>query len=517
MRHLLAALGLLLLAVQVSLAQAPRLALNVPVEGSLAAGGRTVYEFVSRTGAMLSFVVQPTDSAFDPVLTIETLEGVPLLQNNDASPATRDAIVEGFSVPRNGTYRLIVTGFGESAGSYRLLLLPGYASLRTADSFSTTSLWQTLLLNTGETLMDVDTGEGNLRLTLEGADQTGIVSVGDRDAVYQDVYVRINVNLTWRNDWQVGLVLRHQDEQNYYLFEVNSAARWRMVLVQNGEERLLQDWQPHPALTVRPQFTLAALLNGNQIEVFYQDELIGRVVDDTLLAAGRTGFFVGTANRSTAQVIARFDDWIVTQPLLLDGQPLFPAQIVVAAGTDTLRELQRRRLLTGTGTLIEDDQRSNVQDTSAGITRIEMVPGRYRQFALGGTVYWSAGNEGIGGCGLTFREQTEPLDYLLAFFDTTGAYGLARRTGDRFAPGLFIEAPDFRGNARSFVIVASADRLYYYVDGRLVPGNYETLNTALPAPGAISRAVVNFDPVRTVCDFQGFWLWSMDEAAASGQ
>jgi hypothetical protein len=160
--------------------------------------------------------------------------------------------------------------------------------------------------------------------------------------------------------------------------------------------------------------------------------------------------------------------------------------------------------------MVAQNLRGTVQDASAGISRMEMVSGTYRNFILGGTVYWSTATEGVGGCGLAFRENNTLSTYLLAYVDSTGAFGLAQRRPDTFQPGIFYEAPRPKERLRNLVIVALADRLYFYVDGQFVAGNYAEVVGTLTDAGGISRAVVNFDAVKTVCDFQGVWLWSLD-------
>jgi hypothetical protein len=126
----------------------------------------------------------------------------------------------------------------------------------------------------------------------------------------------------------------------------------------------------------------------------------------------------------------------------------------------------------------------------------------YDNFALGATVDIRPSISGPAGCGLVFRFAGE-TDYTLAFLDATGGYGVSKREGENFLPGLFGENPDFAGGGtHHLLIIADTNTVYYYVDGHYV-GSFDNA----PFEGQVGAAVVNFEGINNLCHFTDLWLW----------
>ena len=98
------------------------------VEGEIATGETATWTFTAADGAVLTFRAEATSGDLDPVLTLRNRTGTALITNDDYDyPEGKAAMLEAVTLPRTGTYTVDVTGFGQTAGDYRLTMLPGYA------------------------------------------------------------------------------------------------------------------------------------------------------------------------------------------------------------------------------------------------------------------------------------------------------------------------------------------------------------------------------------------------------
>ncbi len=195
-----------------------------PVIGTLQADEAQTWRFVALAGSMISFSVEAIDDTLDPVLTIANSDR-DLMTNDDGTSNATTARIEAFTVPRNGTYLLKVQGFGDkNQGQYRLSMNPGFGSIQVQEDFASNPVWQTLIENKGTPLVDVQTTEENINLVLEGIQQASAVTVGDQTMQFLDYYTSVDVDAQANRGWQVGLLLRYQNDQNYYMASVNHQA-----------------------------------------------------------------------------------------------------------------------------------------------------------------------------------------------------------------------------------------------------------------------------------------------------
>jgi hypothetical protein len=478
-----------------------------PVIGTLQPDEVQTFRFVALSGSMISFSVDALDDTLDPVLTIANSER-DLMTNDDGTSNDTTARIEAFTVPRNGTYLIKVSGFGDkNQGQYRLSMNPGFGSIQVQEDFANNPVWQTLIENKGTPLVDVQTTEQNISLIMEGIQQMSAVTVGDQTMQFVDYYTSVDVNIQANRGWQVGLMLRYQDDQNYYLASVNNQAQWRAVRVQDGVETVLRDWSTHPALRGTNEFALGALVRGDLIEVFYDHQVLGSVADNAFEDIGRIGFMTMTANAVGSRVSAAFDNWLVTTPFMSEGEGVFPHSVLIGDGDFVIRELQRQQVIPAAGQMTVRGQDATIRDVSAGVSRVDLQTTAYQNFVLSGYWTWSVSGSGVGGCGIAFRQDTAEQSYMLAYIDNSGAYGLAHREPEAFAPGVYGEGLDPKTTSHHVILVVWDDVLSLYIDGQYVPGNYEGLLAASPNAGTIGQAVVNFDPVQTQCSFNDLWLW----------
>lgn len=488
----------------------PLLTPNATVSGQIRAGQPQTWQFVARTGAMLSVYVQAVDPTLDPIVTLLGTNGEILLTNDDMRPSLlNDALLEGFSIPRNGTYSLVVSSFNNSDGAYELTLLTGFADLQVNEDFSNNPVWQTLLENTGTPLLEIDTVTGAMQIELVGVNQSGIVTVGaPAESVFQDFYTTVDVDMTGRNGWRAGLAIRHMDEQNYYLYSLDSNGLWSFTVYDDGIPRVLYDQGRHPAITLRYQFSLGILANGSTFEFFYDGQYIGTIQDDTLSAGGRIGFMATTLNIPESSVLAQFDNYAVTQPLLIDDEPIFPQNFMLLDANSSVQELQRRRLIPDSGTMLLDGQNGSIRDDRPGVWRIPLTDREIRNFVFSSVISWSSLSDDVTGCGIAVRVAEDAgARYELAFIMSDGAYGLQHREPDAFSEGgVYSEALAPGYGDYHLLVIGLEDKLHLYIDG-IYRG---TLMQPAQA-GTLNEAVVNHHTGRTICNFEQIWLWEITE------
>jgi hypothetical protein len=470
-----------------------------PVEGSVTAGGSQSWTFHAESGAVVSVLAEALSSELDPVITLIDQTGRALYTNDDYDyPNSRDARLEAVTLPRTETYTVTLSAFANTAGEFRLTLLPGYSALvNHVDSFG--DGWS----GTGD--LRVTGGDEVLTLALEG--------IRDVDAAYHsevmspaNLYAQVDVlDVNNPQGWSVGLAARGAGD-SAYLFEVNSQGMWRFSIRQGDAQTVLRDWIPHP--TIVPgltEFTVGLIANDVGFDFFYNLAYIGSVTDATLIDPGQVGIIVGTIGSLSGVTAAQYDNLIVTAPFEVNQQRLIPGQIPGGEGTAIALALKRQAMIAPDGVMALTIPDSSVEYVRPGVNRVMLGRGTtYTQFALGATVDMAPSAQGIAGCGLVFHFVGE-TSYSLAYIDQTGGYGLSHREGETFAPGLFGELPSLRAGRHHLLVIAHANTLYYYIDRQFVG--------ALDNPaqdGQIGIAVVNFEGNSTACRYSNLWLWEWE-------
>ncbi|NWG15344.1 MAG: hypothetical protein HXY41_01790 [Chloroflexi bacterium] len=494
----LAMFGFMLLALAFPARAQQDLTLFTPVSGRIEAGSQQSYRFQAIEGSVLSFVVQATSGDLDPQITLTNSAGAAVIANDDYYSKSHDALIEGITMPRTDMYTVTITGFGSTSGEYNLSMLAGYGQVSASHNFNGETNWQAA----AEPLR-VEAADGQLGLTLNRPNQIGTAL--DRGLDVPSVYyARVSVNVTTgQSAWMVGLTARQTGTNAFYLLAINERGQWRFSVRASGADRVVRDWTPHPAIMAGSKtFTLGMLVNGSNFDFFYNDSLIGRLTDTTIPEGGRFGLAVLTDASPNAQMSARFDDLTITRPVLVDGSPVPPSQIILGTPASMAQELQRRNVIPSGGEMALTVGESFIGSARPGVERFMLGRGvSFQNFALGTTFSWQADASGMTGCGLVFAT-TDDTHYTLAYLDRSGGYGVSQRQGDLFLPGIFGENPLPEKSTYHLLVVVLEDRVLYYVDGV-----YSGALEMAAAEGGVGNAVVNFEPVNTSCQFRDTWVW----------
>ncbi|MDX2163063.1 MAG: PPC domain-containing protein [bacterium] len=482
------------------LAQETMLTIPEEVTGTITAAGQiNTYTFSASAGGIVSIFAHGEDS-FDPVIALADGSGRTLLVSDDYRyPDTRDALLEAVTLPRTGTYSIQVSGYGSSTGGYRLRLAPGFAQINAEETFATSQGWE----------LD-GTLSGIVRSERLAASVSGVRAFGAGFYQYvdptADVFVQVEVDaITNPSGWTAGIAVR-QTRDGYYALQVSDQGLWRFVSVADDAPQVIRDWTPHPNIVAgQTNFTLGLIANLQGFDFFYNRGYIGSVTDATFTAPGSVGVTLGTRSSLESTTTATFDNFIVTTPTYIDGERIIPERIIVGAAAEMQRALELRHRLQADGMMALTVPESTVAFARDGINRLMLGRGTtYTHFALAATVEIQAARSGLAGCGLVTRFTSEN-DYVLAYLDQTGGYGLSQRDGDGFMPGVYGENPNWGTDPVQLLIIADVSTLYYYIDGTYV-GALESTATA----GEVGTAVVNYEAINTTCLYRDIWLWGWD-------
>ena len=170
------------------------------------------------------------------------------------------------------------------------------------------------------------------------------------------------------------------------------------------------------------------------------------------------------------------------------------------------RDLARKQLAPAGRNVNFVQPESSVRHVRPGVTQIGIASERtYEQFALGASLRLETVQDGNGGCGIFFHFNDDS-HYTLAYVTKEGDFGVSRRTGDEFAPGLYGRRAAAEDPERYLLVIATDEELHYFLDEVYV-GSVESQ----PRTGSIGIAVVNYEAVETTCRFTDLWVQNFDE------
>ena len=111
-----------------------------------------------------------------------------------------------------------------------------------------------------------------------------------------------------------GLIVRYQNDQNFYLFVVDGRGKYQVQAQEQGNWRTLQPWSDSPLLaTVGGQNLLGVEDDGQTLGFFIGPELLYST-DDLRLPVGDVGLLAGSRSQGTARALY---DWVRIQAIPL--------------------------------------------------------------------------------------------------------------------------------------------------------------------------------------------------------
>jgi hypothetical protein len=401
------------------------------------------------------------------------------------------------TIPDTGTYSVTVSGFGTTSGDYELTMRPGFTDVAYQNVFDDQTQWTTT-----SQIAEPVFGENRMAVVIESLNEQAVM-VYEAETAMTDGYLYVEIpEISGGAGWQIGVMIRQQADGSHYEYILNESGQWRFTLISGDETQIIRDWSTHPAIVAgTPSFTLGLVANGVMFEFLYNGQLIGRLTDTNILEAGDIGLVVGTPSGQVGEVVAQYENLVVTAP----SNPFIPEQIATGDSNVMIPELQRRRLIPTTGDFELIVPESFLTHNRAGVNEFTLGGGQaFSTFALGATITWDISTPSLpAGCGLILRTIGE-TDYSLAYLDQTGVAGLSMRQGDVFEPGIVRENIPI-ANQQRLLIVANDTHLIYYANGQLVG----TLDADVVA-GTVGNAVINFEPVTTSCQFDESCVWDWE-------
>ena len=484
-------------------AQDLRIRVGDILEATLAPGETHHYTFTALELTLLSVRVEALSESLDPRFALHDRDDRLVTENDDYDyPATHDAAVQALVLTRTSTYTLSVSGHGGSGGDYRLHLLPGFDVLALRDAVMDKAQWQVAFSDTA-----LDISESSLfAIELEGFARTAVV-LGQHLPQERDIYFEATFHaVTSTVDWRVGLVFRYQSPDDYHRILLSKTGFWRVERIEGDETILVRNWTTHPAIVPgEPDFRLGVLASGRHIDVVYNGQVVGSTSDDALPRPGGLGIIMRTDEKSGGLMSFAVRQTLLTLPTRQNGHILFPQRVLKRLDYLMAHDLARKQLAPAGYTVSFVQRESSVRHVRAGVTRISIASDReYEQFALGASLTFQASGDGNGGCGLFFHFNDDN-HYTLAYMTNEGDFGVSRRAGDGFEPGIYGKRAPPKTPDQYLLVIATDEVIHFYVDEEHVGSM-----PSQPRVGSIGIAVVNYDVVDTFCEFDDLWLQSFD-------
>lgn len=104
-----------------------------------------------------------------------------------------------------------------------------------------------------------------------------------------------------------GMIGRYQDGQTFYLFVIDGAARYQILLWQAGVLTTVAPWTPSPVINGAGYENVLALVDDGQALHFYANDQLLQTVAAPVLPPGMTGLVGGAGERTMAEITV---DWL---------------------------------------------------------------------------------------------------------------------------------------------------------------------------------------------------------------
>ncbi len=475
------------------------------VEATLSAGQSHQYQLAVPEQTLLSLRVKSLEGSLDPVLQVFNSDGAEVIADDDvAYPDQLDALVQAIVMPRSDIYTLRVSGFADSSGAYSIEVLPGFDTLRLRQDAPSPDDWEVLY-----GVADLARiAEGQLQINMEGLDLSATV-LSKRFPTESDYYFEVHFTRisSTAPDGQIGLVFRYQRPELNTRLLLSQRGFWRVERIDEGEIVVVRDWNTHPAISAgQTDLRLGILASGQHFDVVYNGQVVGSFDDPLTQATGGVGIAMHTSDVFGSRLSFAVTDALMTVPTRSADGLVVPEQLIAKGRLALANALSRLQLIPADWQFRLSLEASTVRHSSVGVTPFLLGGGvSFGEFALGAKLNAQLSDAANGGCGLIFSV-ADDMRYSLAYLTADGDYGVSRRDGDGFAPGIYGKRDNVDLDGRELLLIAHGENLHYFLDGEHA-GSMPYQASA----GRVGIAAVNFQPVLTDCLFEDLWVLSLDE------
>ena len=486
-------------------AQERALQLGSQVEAALSPRQSHLYQLSVPELTLLSIHVRSLDGSLDPVLRVSNSSGTEIIANDDYDyPDGLDAVIQAIVIPRSDTYTVSVSGFADSSGVYRIQVLPGFDKLGLRDDALSPDSWEALYGVADLAQLE----DGALRVNIEGIALSATL-LGKNFPQEPDFYFEVQFEriISSASDSQVGLVFRYLRPDLHSRLVLNRRGFWRVERIDEGEIVVVRDWSTHPAIRAGDSdLRLGILASGQHIDVVYNGQVVGAFDDPDVQTSGSVGIAMRTADVLGSRLTFAVTDALMTVPTRSADHLIFPGQLIARGRHAIADALARRQLIPADGQFKLTLPETSVRHTAVGVTPFLLGGGiSFGEFALGAELTTQFADAANGGCGLIF-DYSDELHYSVAYLTAEGDYGVSRRDGEGFEPGIYGNLGVDELDGRDMLLIAQGTTLNYYLDGLHVGSMpYQA------ASGRVGIAVVNYQPVASNCLFEDLWVLSLDE------
>jgi hypothetical protein len=289
-----------------------------PMTGTLDASvPEMTYVFEVEPGFIFSLVAWTRFGDLNPEITLSDSTGQTIATGVPPQAGLNSRVIDAVA-GTEGTYVITIRRSGETAGEYRLLLLPGYSVLDKWDDFQ--SFDQSLSLNWEpmlniDSIADVSNGMLNMQVMTTG---TFSFILPSDNVTWSDVYVEAEVQIEGSPSYfQYGFVLRASPSADaFYALMFSSDGDWTLMFYNMGMWNTIQDWTVSPAID--PTDTtprIGVFAQGNTFRAYFNGQLVGEVHDPAFSSqAGTIGLLACTSNGQADSLVLNYDNLVITSP-----------------------------------------------------------------------------------------------------------------------------------------------------------------------------------------------------------
>lgn len=576
--RVVASIGLLLVLVIGGMALVPRavqaapsaqLSLSfddpAPLAGQLdAATSQVTYSFECTATGIGSLVVQTTSGDLVVDATLQDAQGSPFAYGTVVPGTPGVTVSEGFTMPADGPCTVTLTRQGNTAGSYDVRLLPGYAGLTRWDTFSpsTDSLhmeWEPY----ASANMTVTILREQLRIEVMKDNLVAYALPTGDGLIWDDSYIQADFTIDGSPSYfEYGFVLHSDDPGDHFYTVTFSSDGDYSVYYFDGEWQTVQDYTVNPVIDASDTHPrMGVLVQGNLFKLYFNGRFVAEVSDPMNYASeGLSGLAAATTVEQFDGLTVFVDNVVVTRPyspgtgiVPFGGQivmqptptkpgllgslgtiktpvpptPTLPLVLPTDTPVQSTYPARLERWASASPAEIVDELRALGVVPAGGEVTLT-VPSSYGDTAAEGFNWYSLGrgktfrNFVLGfdarliysgaeaGCGMYFRSSETGSDSALVFEDGWALLGEFDADGQMLDSSVLLETDAVvpgQGVTNRVLVIALEDATLMYVNGVLVaetvfvPKAGElALEMYVPADEAGQTA-------QTYCQLNDIWLW----------